>query len=131
VDYAGIDIQTAQPVDGADDITGGDGTGDLMSYVGRDGDITYTGEDNLANDGESTEGDNVRSDVEWVYGGAGDDSLTGTDNTNGGFNDLRGMMGNDTVNGLAGNDWLDNMPPGDVTGSTAEPATTGWTGASA
>ncbi len=108
VDYAGIDIQTAQPADGADDITGGDGTGDLVSYVGRDGDITYTGEDNLANDGESNEGDNVRDDVEWVYGGAGDDTLTGTNNTNGGFNDLRGMMGNDTVNGLAGNDWLDN-----------------------
>jgi hypothetical protein len=108
VDYAGIDIQTAQAADGADDITGGDGTGDLVSYVGRDGDITYTGEDNLPNDGESNEGDDVRNDVEWVYGGAGNDTLTGTDNTNGGFNDLRGMMGNDTVYGLAGNDWLDN-----------------------
>jgi hypothetical protein len=108
VDYAGIDIQTAQPADGADDITGGDGTGDLVSYVSRDGDIMYTGEDNLPNDGESNEGDNVRSDVEWVYGGAGNDTLTGTDNTNGGFNDLRGMMGDDTVYALAGNDWLDS-----------------------
>jgi Ca2+-binding RTX toxin-like protein len=108
VAYAGIDIQTAQPADGADDIAGGDGVGDLVSYVGRDGAITYTGDDNVANDGESGEGDNVRSDVEWVYGGAGNDSLTGTDNTNGGFNDLRGMMGNDIVNALAGNDWLDS-----------------------
>jgi len=108
VDYAGIDIQTAQPADGADDITGGDGTADLVSYVGRDAGITYTGEDDLANDGQSGEGDNVRSDVEWVYGGAGNDSLTGTNNTNGGFNDLRGMMGTDTVNALAGNDWLDS-----------------------
>jgi hypothetical protein len=108
VDYAGIDIQTAQPADGADDITGGDGTGDLVSYVSRDAGVTYTGEDDVANDGESGEGDDVRSDVEWVYGGAGDDTLTGTNNTNGGFNDLRGMTGNDTVYGLAGNDWLDS-----------------------
>lgn len=108
VDYAGIDIQTAQAADGADDITGGGGVGDLVSYVSRDRAITYTGEDNLANDGESSEGDNVRSDVEWLYGGAADDTLTGTNNTNGGFNDLRGMMGDDTVNTLAGNDWLDS-----------------------
>jgi len=108
VDYAGIDIQTAQPADGADDITGGDGTGDLVSYASRDAGVTYTGEEDVANDGESGEGDDVRSDVEWVYGGAGDDTLTGTNNTNGGFNDLRGMRGNDTVYGLAGNDWLDS-----------------------
>ena len=69
-----------------------------------------------ANDGESNEGDNVRSDVEWVYGGAGDDDLTGTNNTNGGFNDLRGMMGNDTVNALAGNDWLDSHGSWGATG---------------
>lgn len=108
VDYAAIDIQTAQAADGADDITGGDGTADLVNYVGRDGGITYTGEDSVANDGEPGEGDNVRSDVEWVYGGAGNDALTGTNNTNGGFNDLRGMTRSDTVNGLAGNDWLDS-----------------------
>ncbi len=30
-----------------------------------------------------------------------------TDNTNGGFNDIRGMYGDDTESGLAGNDWLD------------------------
>jgi hypothetical protein len=107
VDYAAIDIQTAQSQDGADDITGGNGSGDLVSYVSRDSNITYTGEDDQANDGASNEGDNVRSDVEWVYGGAGNDTLTGTNNTKGGFNDLRGMKGRDTVYGLAGNDWLD------------------------
>jgi hemolysin type calcium-binding protein len=107
VHYAAVDIESAGGPDGADEIVGGDGTGDLVDYVNRDGDVTYTGQDDLANDGEAGELDNVHSDVEWVYGGAGDDSLTGTDNTNGGFNDLRGMYGDDTEYGLAGNDWLD------------------------
>jgi Ca2+-binding RTX toxin-like protein len=108
VHYAAVDIETAGAADGSDDIVGGDGTADLADYVNRDASITYTGQDDLANDGESGELDNVHSDVEWVYGGAGDDSLTGTDNANGGFNDLRGMYGKDTVYGLAGNDWLDS-----------------------
>ncbi len=106
--YAAIDIQTAGGPDGADDIVGGVGTADLATYVSRDGDLTYTGQDDLANDGENAEGDDVHSDVEWFYGGAGDDELTGTDNLLGGFNDLRGMMGDDTVFALAGNDWLDS-----------------------
>ena len=108
VHYAGIDLQTAGAADGADVIVGGDGFGDLVSYVNRDGSITYTGDDDLANDGEDGESDKVRSDVEWVYGGADDDSLTGTDNLDGGFNDLRGMLGRDTIHALAGDDWLDN-----------------------
>lgn len=107
VHYAAIDIQTAAGPDGSDELIGGDGNGDLADYVNRDGDVTYTGQDDLANDGEDGELDNVHSDVEWFYGGAGDDSLTGTDNTSGGFNDLRGMYGNDVEHGLAGNDWLD------------------------
>ena len=94
--------------DGADDIVGGVGVANLATYVSRDGDVTYTGQDNLANDGETTEGDNVRSDVEWFYGSAGDDELTGTDNLLGEYNDLRGMMGDDRVFALAGNDWLDS-----------------------
>jgi Ca2+-binding RTX toxin-like protein len=81
---------------------------DLATYVSRDGAIAYTGQDDLANDGEAGESDDVHSDVEWFYGGAGDDELTGTDNLLGGFNDLRGMMGDDTVFALAGNDWLDS-----------------------
>jgi Ca2+-binding RTX toxin-like protein len=107
VNYAAIDIQTPGTPDGADTIIGERGVGDLLSYVNRDGDVTYTGQDGLANDGEAGEGDNVSSDVEWVYGGAGNDTLIGTDNTNGGFNDLRGMKGKDTIYGLAGNDKLD------------------------
>ncbi|MEA2580009.1 MAG: hypothetical protein QOE83_901 [Actinomycetota bacterium] len=107
VNYAAIDIQTPAASDGADTIVGGTGVGDLAPYVNRDGAVSYTGEDGLANDGQTGEGDNVSSDVEWVYGGAGNDTLTGTDNLNGGFNDLRGMLGKDTIYGLAGNDKLD------------------------
>jgi Ca2+-binding RTX toxin-like protein len=107
VHYAGVDIESPGEPDGADSFIGGDGIGDLVDYVNRDGDVTYTGQDDLANDGEDGELDNVHSDVEWVYGGGGNDSLTGTDNTNGGLNDLRGMYGNDTEFGLAGDDWLD------------------------
>ena len=107
VRYAGIDLLAPGSRDGADIIIGGEGIGDLANYVDRDGGISYTGQDGLANDGESGEGDDVRDDVEWFYGGAGNDTLTGTDNLNGGFNDLRGMYGRDTVNGLGGNDWLD------------------------
>jgi Ca2+-binding RTX toxin-like protein len=106
--YAAIDIETPGVADGADDIVGGVGVADLATYVSRDGNVTYTGQDDLANDGESGELDNVHSDVEWFYGGAGDDTLTGTDNLLGGFNDLRGMMGDDTVFALGGNDWLDS-----------------------
>ena len=106
--YAAIDIQTPTGADGADDIVGGVGVADLATYVSRDADLTYTGQDDLANDGATAEGDDVHSDVEWFYGGAGDDELTGTDNLLGGYNDLRGMMGDDTVSALAGNDWLDS-----------------------
>jgi Ca2+-binding RTX toxin-like protein len=108
VHYAGIDIETAGGVDGTDELIGGDGVADLADYVSRDGAITYTGQDDLANDGEVGELDSVHSDIEWFYAGAGDDTLTGTDNANGGFNDLRGMYGDDTEYGLAGNDWLDS-----------------------
>lgn len=108
VNYAAVDLLAAGTADGADLMVGGDGGADLANYVNRDEAITYTGQDDLANDGEAGELDDVRSDVEWLYGGAGDDVLTGTDNTNGGFNDLRGMMGNDTVYALAGDDWLDS-----------------------
>jgi RTX calcium-binding nonapeptide repeat (4 copies) len=108
VNYAAVDIQTAGAADGTDDLKGGLGMADLANYAGRDGAVTYVGEDDLANDGEAGEHDNVRSDVEWFYGGAGNDTLTGTNNTNGGFNDLRGMLGKDLVYGLDGNDWLDS-----------------------
>ena len=60
--------------------------------------------DDVANDGNAatSENDNVRSDVEDVWGGAGDDQLTG----NGGPNKLFGDAGNDHLDGLGGDDEL-------------------------
>jgi len=103
IHYAAIDLEVPGVANGSDNIVGGTGGGDLATYVERDATITYTGADNVANDGAARELDNVHSDVEWVYGGAGNDTLSGT----AGRNDLRGMLGRDTVNGLDGDDVLD------------------------
>jgi hypothetical protein len=86
----------------ADSISGGAGI-DLVTYEHRTSaqPVTVT-IDGFANDGGSGEGDNVRTDVEYVSGGAGNDSLTGST----GNNNLWGMAGNDTLVGNLGNDWL-------------------------
>lgn len=59
--------------------------------------------DGLANDGESGEGDDVRSSVEKVWGGSGPDTLIGSAARNA----LIGGAGNDTLNGGLGLDSLD------------------------
>lgn len=58
--------------------------------------------DDVADDGRDGEGDNVRSDVENLEGGAGNDSLTG----NVAPNRLGGKGGGDTLDGKAGDDLL-------------------------
>jgi len=71
--------------------------------------------DDVANDGTAGEGDNVRSDVENVVGGSGNDTITG----NAANNSLDGADGNDTIKGMGGNDFLyggsdsDNLDGGD------------------
>jgi Ca2+-binding RTX toxin-like protein len=78
--------------------------------------------DNGANDGESAEKDNVKSDIEVVLGGTAADVLVGSsandelhggpggDTLSGGAGDdkLVGDAGNDTLNGEAGNDTFDD-----------------------
>ncbi|MFL5843509.1 MAG: calcium-binding protein [Solirubrobacteraceae bacterium] len=56
---------------GADDMRGGDGT-DSVTYATRSGGVTISPDD-VADDGEPGEADNVRSDVETLISGAGDD----------------------------------------------------------
>jgi hemolysin type calcium-binding protein len=108
IHYAAIDIEGPSTApDGQDTFVGGDGFNDLASYISRNTPLSYNGQDNLANDGEAGENDNIKNDVEWFYGGLANDNLIGTDNTNGGWNDIRGYEGNDTVYGLKGNDRLD------------------------
>jgi uncharacterized repeat protein (TIGR01451 family) len=85
---------------GTDTVTYQDPCGDSGSEVQCDP-VTVTLDD-ATNDGRGGN-DNVRSDVENVIGGTGDDTITGT----AGVNYLDGYDGNDTINGLGGNDTLD------------------------
>ena len=66
---------------GADTMSGGDGV-DVVSYVSRSGDVTV---DTLGapDDGEKGENDQVRTDVESVRTGSGDDTINITDGATG------------------------------------------------
>ncbi|MFL5909667.1 MAG: lytic murein transglycosylase [Gaiellaceae bacterium] len=95
---------------GADTLIGGDGR-DLADYSSRSGDVNVD-LDNNADDGEGGERDNVRSDVEDVSGGRGDDRLVGDGDANslyggGGDDTLIGGMGGDTLSGGYGRDTAD------------------------
>lgn len=93
---------------GADRLEGGDGT-DTADYATRRGGVTADA-DNRADDGQSGEADDVRSDVERLVGGGGDDRLSGTDAPN----VLIGGDGNDTLTGGRGDDDLQGGPGRDV-----------------
>ena len=83
---------------GSDTLTGGDGT-DTLDYSSRTGNLTVDG-DNSGDDGESSERDNARSDIEVVLGGAGSDKLTGSSSPN----RIYGGPGDDTIKGGGGAD---------------------------
>jgi Ca2+-binding RTX toxin-like protein len=93
--------------DGADVFNGGSGV-DTASYANRSaGVVVSIGDTNQ--DGEVGEGDDVRTGIERVVGGAGPDRLTGDFANNslvgGGSNDvLTGAQGNDFLEGDAGTD---------------------------
>jgi Ca2+-binding RTX toxin-like protein len=96
---------------GADSHFGGAGT-DTATYASRLAAVFVTTASNVANDGEAAEGDNVRTDIENVIGGAGSDELTGATGVNnvltgnGGNDRLAGLGGNDTLSGGSGNDLM-------------------------
>ena len=85
---------------GADLLSGG-GADDRVSYGDRTAPVSVT-IDGVADDGEAGEADNVRPDVEYVGGGSGSDTLTGS----AGPNYLYGGSGRDVLNGLGGADTL-------------------------
>jgi Ca2+-binding RTX toxin-like protein len=105
--------------------TGSDGLGDRVQYT--EGSLIYDGRtvgvyfspDNVANDGENTdgnfsnggeEGDNIHSDCEVLWGGKAGDYFWG-----GGGNDvIVGMQGDDTLVGNAGNDDLEGREGDDL-----------------
>ena len=97
----GSDKQTSTP-DGADYISGGPGN-DSVVYSNRQDNLSIDISDGTqANDGAPGEGDNVQPDVENVFGGNGNDSITG----NAAANVLSGGGGNDTIAAGDGNDKL-------------------------
>jgi Ca2+-binding RTX toxin-like protein len=86
--------------DCGDSLTGGPGT-DIADYQLRTN-ILNISLDNGANDGESGEKDNVKSDIEVVLGGSAGDTLVGSS----GNDELHGGPGVDTISGGAGDDKL-------------------------
>ena len=119
---AGNDVLS--PGSGSDTVEG-HGDADRVTYLGRPNDVKVTLFDNAANDGELGEGDNVKSDVENVDGGDGDDTLTGTS----GPNTLYGGEGHDSLFGGAGQDFLAGQEDGDnLFGQAGEDTGTGGEG---
>lgn len=86
------------PALGEDQVLGGTGN-DTVDYSGRTASLSVTIDD-VANDGQVAEEDNVRTDVENITGGSGDDSLVG----NAGSNVIDGGLGADSI---AGGDGVD------------------------
>jgi Ca2+-binding RTX toxin-like protein len=95
---------------GPDEISGDTGL-DLVSYSDRSAGIKVT-IDQLANDGETGEGDNVRPDVENVEGGNGNDEII---DQFGAGNAFLGRGGNDKLIGGPGADQTLVGGPGDDT----------------
>jgi Ca2+-binding RTX toxin-like protein len=94
---------------GNDVLNGGTGT-DTADFTARTASLTIS-IDGTANDGAPGETDNVKTDVENVEGGSGNDVLIGGTANNvlnggGGHDSLDGDAGNDTLDGAAGDDDL-------------------------
>lgn len=108
----GDDLFATQPGDGRDDYHGGPHVfGDTISYETRTLGLTID-LDNVADDGETNERDNVRSNVENVIGGSGGDTIFSLGafsklEGRGGVDHLFGGAGPDTLIGGAGSDVLD------------------------
>jgi len=85
------------------DILEGDAGSDTADYSGRTNSISVS-QDNTANDGELLEGDSVRSDIETILGGAGNDYIVATSVYVPVL--FHGGAGNDTIIGGAQSDTL-------------------------
>ena len=86
------DIVSGGP--GADVLSGGDGGSDTVTYEDISAPVSVTLDD-VPTDGAVGEGDNVKPDIEKIFGGAGGDSLTGSSVAN----IISGRAGNDTITG--------------------------------
>jgi Ca2+-binding RTX toxin-like protein len=105
---------------GGGDLFEGGGGVDTADYSARTQNLAI-GLGTFADDGAAGEGDNVRTDIEAVLGGSGNDSLN-ADNVahdvtlsgGGGADSLVGGSGDDLLNGNGGNDTLRGNLGGDV-----------------
>src|SRR6185503_3313755 len=108
---------TVFPGLGDDVVRGGAGIDEIL-YTDHDANLTLSPNDR-ANSGGPGEHDLIASDFEAIFGGPGNDIITGTDEANtlfgGAGNDLlRGNGGNDSLRGGDGNDTLDGGTGKDV-----------------
>lgn len=85
---------------GADVFSGGTGT-DTAKYSEKTTGLTIDIDSN-ADDGATGEKDNIKTDVEDITGGSGNDTITGSSVAN----TITGGSGSDTINGASGNDAL-------------------------
>jgi Ca2+-binding RTX toxin-like protein len=113
----GNDVFYAFEGDGADDYHGGPAR-DAIDYESHDTPLNVS-LDNVANDGASGERDNVRSNVESIFGGSAGDTLNSFGafsalSGRGGIDTLIGGSGPDTLVGGAGRDTLDAGSGNDV-----------------
>lgn len=108
--------ETTAASNGADELSGGSGGFDLVLYSQRTEPVNATLLGG-ADDGQAGELDSLGTtitcpassppgsqcaDLEWMYGGSADDTITGTDQVN----DLRGFGGHDTITALDGADQI-------------------------
>jgi len=96
----GVGNDSLQGETGADLFAGGAGS-DTATYAEKIGD-TSLDTDNKADDGVVGEKDNIKSDIENIIGGSGNDTITGGS----GANTIAGGLGNDTIDGGAGADTI-------------------------
>lgn len=96
-------------VNGGDDVMDGGSGNDTADYSNRTADL-FLSADNIANDGGAGGHDNIKSNVESILGGSGDDNIKGTDAAN--F--LSGNDGNDTIWAYGGNDTVSGGNGSDV-----------------
>jgi Ca2+-binding RTX toxin-like protein len=105
----GFRVSSTVNQDGKDTFTGGAGV-DKVDYSTRTVPVTVTLAGDGADDGESGEQDTIKSDVENVTGGSGNDHLTGNAQANrlagGGAGGVSATGGNDTISGGDGDDRL-------------------------
>jgi Ca2+-binding RTX toxin-like protein len=103
---------------GSDSFSGADGL-DVADYTARNSPLVIT-IDNVPNDGDpGGEMDNVNDSVEAVWGGSGNDHITGSSAANrlegrGGNDSLYGGSGADLLYGGAGDDYLNGGDDGVV-----------------